>query len=407
MQKKGRALPRPSRAALNRDAPSLRRTVSDLGAEAPVLPTGFVASVCTKLQGKRPQHDYAVHMLEHCSPLGAYLTRGELERVAGACRIVRFKAGSELLESPFYLVLEGTIAVRANGVAAVGSRELCTRSTGAFFTSNAGKGVLVPNAPPKATPGPSTSLRRQRTATSLGSTVVSETSLVGKTGGRVLLVWNDERLLEVVERGLSAGGRDGFESIVSTNLATVLGSIPFIGDAGLDGSALRALGELCSYMTATEGSTIFAQGDVADAFYIVLKGSVEVNEDIEAEKGVVRGVGETFGVAAMLLGAQTHQYDMRAAERSLFIHVSFEQFRPFLAQHPSLERSLVASTKYRAPLRSQGRLECATARAASADKVTARAASAPTWLLSACPPTRVWGGVWTHLGIAGTFCCSG
>ena len=49
--------------------------------------------------------------------------------------------------------------------------------------------------------------------------------------------------------------------------------------AKLDLSALRSLGELCSYETASFNSFVFMQGDTADAFFIVLKGSVRAPPD--------------------------------------------------------------------------------------------------------------------------------
>ena len=61
--------------------------------------------------------------------------------------------------------------------------------------------------------------------------------------------------------------------------------------------------------------------------------------------GVTRGVGETFGVASLLLGASTRKYGMWANERTLLLHIPFAKFVPFLESHKNLEASLVSTTK--------------------------------------------------------------
>ena len=144
--------------------------------------------------------------------------------------------------------------------------------------------------------------------------------------------------------------------------------------------------------------TYYEQGDPADAFFIVLKGKIEVvideeqltvptqTEDTprratsrprsEAENkagGLTKGYGETFGVASLVLDAPVRQYGMRTTERCLFIRIAFDDFRPtpyslspnpnpnpnpyanpgpnsndfrpFLAHNPALEVSLLYTTK--------------------------------------------------------------
>ena len=61
--------------------------------------------------------------------------------------------------------------------------------------------------------------------------------------------------------------------------------------------------------------------------------------------GVLKGAGETFGVAALVLGAPVRQYGMRANDRSLFIRIAFDDFQPFLNSIPKLNTSLLYSTK--------------------------------------------------------------
>ena len=48
-------------------------------------------------------------LLEHATPLGAYLNDTELDILSKACSVVKFQAGKPIDESPFYLVLSGKI----------------------------------------------------------------------------------------------------------------------------------------------------------------------------------------------------------------------------------------------------------------------------------------------------------
>ena len=53
--------------------------------------------------------------------------------------------------------------------------------------------------------------------------------------------------------------------------------------------------------------------------------------------GRTQGVGETLGVASMVLGSPLRQYGMVASEKSLFIRISQDDFLPMLGNHPELE----------------------------------------------------------------------
>ena len=178
-----------------------------------------------------------IRMFEKASPFAAYMDATELEQLAAACSIVKFKPSSKLRESPFYLVITGCITVLQPG-----GRVLVKRHEGSFFTRGMAEGLEN-----------------------------DDTILVGHKAGKVLLVRSVERLLTFLER-CSAHARDAYETVVSTNLATVLSSVPFIKEAQMESNSLRSLSELCSYLTLPPNSYVFQQGDEADRFYIVLKG---------------------------------------------------------------------------------------------------------------------------------------
>ena len=83
--------------------------------------------------------------LDGVSPLGAYLTEKELLLLAKACSIMHFKEGEFLPDSPFYIVVAGAVTVMDVASGDV----LCTRGQWAFFTSNAGRGVVETESSPQ------------------------------------------------------------------------------------------------------------------------------------------------------------------------------------------------------------------------------------------------------------------
>ena len=185
-------------------------------------------------------------LLMTASPLGAYLTDEQVKRLASCCGVAKFGAdGTELFESPFYLVLEGVVSVQDVDT----DTELCTRQKGSFFTRKAGQAA--------------------------GSTRLRTTKLLGKEKGKVMLVTKEDAL-DTFYASLPSHAREGYDAIVSTNVATVLSSVEFIQQADVDPAHLRHLGELCAYLALPADTMVFEQGDRADCFYIVLKGSAKV-----------------------------------------------------------------------------------------------------------------------------------
>ena len=180
-------------------------------------------------------------MLANATPLGAYLNEEELLKLARACSILRFRKGKPLRESPFYLLIEGVVSV----VAVESGLELCSRTS--FFTRHAGQDGVT----------------------------VMETSLVGKESGKVLVVSSEYKLDDFYDM-CSSQGREGYAMVVSTNLSHLLRNVDFVKESHLSGAELLKLAEMCSYLAVPERADVFKQGDLANAFYIILKGTAEV-----------------------------------------------------------------------------------------------------------------------------------
>lgn len=78
---------------------------------------------------------------------------------------------------------------------------------------------------------------------------------------------------------------------------------------------------------------MFEEGDAATCFYIILKGSAETvssntlaYSSTHEKHGLRKGIGETFGVASLVLGVPTREYSMKAVERSVLLLISEDNF---------------------------------------------------------------------------------
>ena len=253
-------------------------------------------------------------VLEDRTPLGVYLTNADLDRLASACSVMRFGSTSALYDSPFYVVIEGTIAVIDSDT----GEELTTRSDGAFFTA--------------------------LTVFTTGTGATRSTHLVGKAAGRVLYVSSDTRLATFYG-ACSTEAREGYDTVVSTSLAAVLSTVSFVREAKLPNERLQRLVELCSYLSLPKHEHVWRKADPVHAFYIVLKGGAGVPMPAEGGLRVVASdFGELLGVASLVLDEPTRQYDVLTTERSLFIVVSRRSLQRFLEIDPGLQASLHYTT---------------------------------------------------------------
>jgi len=295
--------------------------------------------------------------LEESSPLGVYLSFDELDKLARSCTISPIKQDQPLAESPFYIVLKGQVQVSTKT-----GKVLVSKVAGTFFTRRAGLVKREDSRASKAWSGGGSPISKgskksysesRDTDEEILADDVPTTSIVGQLDGSVL--WITGEKLDSFMAQLSEHSRDAVGAILRTNIGTQLSQVPFIQEAVLAPADLRSLGELCSYRTVAENTVIFKQGDVAEEFYIILKGLVEVTIDAkqvtgqgDAGESVAAGkrhVGESFGVAALVYNAATRKYSVRAMERTLLLVISKDNFSKFLAHKPSLEDTLMASTK--------------------------------------------------------------
>ena len=298
---------------------------------------------------RRVAKQLKVASLSSTSPLGAYCTQEEIRELARCCSVRSFAIGAELWESPFYLVLTGEISViGANGM------QLCTRSSGSFFSRHAGMGVMeVIHQSQNA-----------KSAELMAATGEVQTILKAKRKSLVLLVTAEGRLMNFLEK-CSPVAFHGYDAIVSTNMATRLNGVGFLKDAGLAGWEFSRLGEMCLYVALQKNEVLFRQGDPTDAFFIVLQGAVEVviNEQAYAPtaqaatkaQGVRYEAGDVIGLAAVALSAPERMSTIVCIQRTLLLVVSAVNFETFISVNSRVHEAAMAMAK-RAVLRNFSKL---------------------------------------------------
>ena len=317
--------------------------------------------------------DKKLSWLQEESPLGAYLGADELLELAKLCVTSSFRPQSKLDESPFFIVMSGQVEVRDSSSGEV----LCTKYPGAFFTRRAGlflgkggreslsKGSADQSftkkspksadspTPPSVAASRSSIVKADDDILDVDDQVPVTTSVVGgRVGGRVLMLHMDQldHFLQSVASPASVGVMN---AVLRTNIGMQLSQVPFIQQARIDHAGLRALGEIAHYQNFEAGKKVFSQGDAAHWFYIILKGQVDITINARALRGAgeelikagSRGVGESFGVAALVYNAAERKYSATASEKTLCLVITKENFSKFLGQKPELEATLMRSTK--------------------------------------------------------------
>lgn len=289
--------------------------------------------------------DRKTEMLTEHSPLGAYLNSEELERMAGLCTINTVAQGEVLPESPFYVIISGSAEVTEDGAI------LCTKHKGAFFTRRAGliRGSSGPNLLTRMASVSRITYDQAQQEAAESSSTKKRTSIVkdfpeledveelGKQPRTVIIAKEPTQVLWIrvdnLDKFLSVCQPETSEvvkQITRTNIGTQLSQVPFIqACTDLVPADLRALGEICSYQTYQQNEMIFKQGDKAEYFYIILKGSVEITIDVAALRGSgetvnagTRLVGDSFGVAALIYNAAERKYSVKALDRTLTLIIA-------------------------------------------------------------------------------------
>lgn len=110
---------------------------------------------------------------------------------------------------------------------------------------------------------------------------------------------------------------------------------PIFAEIPTDG--LAHLASIAEEVEFRAGDTLFEEGGVPDACYLVLAGSVELRRGGAAALTV--GAGEDLGVWALLDG-EPHVYAARALENAHALRITQEEFYDLLADHTEIIQTL-------------------------------------------------------------------
>jgi CRP-like cAMP-binding protein len=117
---------------------------------------------------------------------------------------------------------------------------------------------------------------------------------------------------------------------------SLLATVPLF--KGLDRKELEAIGRLCDEVELPPGRVIAAQGDSADAFYVILDGTVRIERDGEILRDM--RAGDFLGELAMLAKIpRTATATCLTACRLLVL--GHREFNGLLAEYPSIQGAVL------------------------------------------------------------------
>jgi CRP/FNR family transcriptional regulator, dissimilatory nitrate respiration regulator len=114
--------------------------------------------------------------------------------------------------------------------------------------------------------------------------------------------------------------------------------------AGLDDGQLASLAAIVEPVTVRDGNEVFAQGDPAEAFYLVVTGCIKVFKITrDGRTTTLRHVlaGETFGESVLF--HESYPSSTSAMEDSELLRVPSDAFRDLVVAEPELGLRLLAS----------------------------------------------------------------
>lgn len=262
-----------------------------------------------------------VSLLVHV-PLFAELGPADLAAVASQVTVERFAKGECVfaesdLGDCMYVVASGRVRVTAQDVE--------------------GQDQLLAEWHPPMFFGEMSLLRDGKRA----ATVVSMSSRTA------LLCLTRAKLMQCAKQPWARHVLSRLQDTASHRMAQHLREVEFL--AGLDANQLGTLASLCSLLRLAQGCYVFRAGDKGDAFYIVLRGRVEVmTQDAAGQERhlVTMGSGHYFGEMS-LLDNIPRTASVRAQEPASLLALPADAFRNFLNLAPELRPRLQATVRHR------------------------------------------------------------
>lgn len=122
----------------------------------------------------------------------------------------------------------------------------------------------------------------------------------------------------------------------------MLASVPLL--AGLGRKELEAVGALCDEVDLPAGRVVAREGTTADAFYVIVDGTVGIDRGGEHLRDL--GHGDFFGELA-LLGDIPRTATATCATACRLLVVGHREFHALLADFPSIQGSILSAVGHR------------------------------------------------------------
>ena len=141
--------------------------------------------------------------------------------------------------------------------------------------------------------------------------------------------------------------------------ARMLRGVPLFSEVSTE--VLADLAALSTVERHAAGTTLYAVGEPADAFFLVIEGEVS-SEDDRADPFLI-GAGSEVGALAVL-DERPRAFTVRTTTASLLLRIGGDDFLYLLEQHPRLARGVIRHLAREVRTNFEGR---AAARAAGRD----------------------------------------
>jgi CRP/FNR family transcriptional regulator len=114
--------------------------------------------------------------------------------------------------------------------------------------------------------------------------------------------------------------------------------------SGVEPEGLKIIEDSGHTFSADKGAFLFFQDDLAERFYVVLKGKVKIfktSPDGKEQILLMAGMGESFGEAALFAG-KSYPATAEVVESTDLISFSRDSFMQLIHKHPTLAMNVIA-----------------------------------------------------------------
>lgn len=137
------------------------------------------------------------------------------------------------------------------------------------------------------------------------------------------------------------------QTLAQRRMARLLSAVPLFSQC--TDHELTAISVFCVLRHVASDEQVFTEGDMPDAFYLVVEGLVSLTKRAAGEKNKVIEIlesGQTFA-EAVVISQKPYPVTAAALMDSQLVRIDAEQFRRFLLSHPGVSLGMLSALSMR------------------------------------------------------------